>query len=428
MYFCLDTFGRFFLILVTVVWILAGIFSVEYLKHENHKKRYWFFYLISYLVLVGLGSAGNLLTMYVFFEFLTIASFPLVMHNQSKEAIMAGLKYMLYSFFGAYMALFGVFFLYRYADVSRFVEGGSLRMDLVTGHETLLLVCAALMIGGFGVKAGLFPLHAWLPTAHPVAPAPASAILSGIIVKAGVFVLIRVIFYVFGAEFIRGTWVQYLFLTLTLITVLMGSVLAFGEKVLKKRLAYSTVSQLSYILFGIALLNGEGLTGSLMHVTAHAFIKSALFLCAGAMIYKTGLTRVEQLRGIGKKMPVTLWCFTIASLGLIGIPPTAGFISKWHLASGALQAVEASGGIGVFGYIGPVILLISALLTAGYLLPVTIQGFFPGEDYECAPEEKCEANGLMLVPLVVLASATLVIGMFPGGLLEIFQRVVNGLF
>lgn len=418
----LDGFGKLFLSIVTIVWILAGIFSFTYMKHEKKEKRYFGFYLITFGVLVGLGCAGNLITMYAFYEFMTLVSFPLVIHNQSREAVMAGLKYLFYSFFGAYMALFGLFFLCRYTTTLTFTPGGTLNMELAAGHETLLLVAACLMIVGFGVKAGMFPLHAWLPTAHPVAPAPASAALSGIIVKAGVLAIVRVIFYLFGADFIRDTWVQYLFLTLSLITVFIGSMLAFREKVLKKRLAYSTVSQLSYILFGIALLNPVGLTGSMLHMVAHAFIKCALFLCAGAIIFQTGLTNVDDLKGIGKKMPLTIWCFTIVSLGLIGIPPTGGFISKWYLATGALDS-----GIAGFQYAGPVILLISALLTAGYLLPVTIKGFFPGDDYDYAKLEKCEPCKWMTVPLVILAALSVIMGMFPNGLISYIQTIVAGI-
>lgn len=418
----LDGFGKLFLAIVSIVWILAGCFSFTYMKHEQKEKRYFGFYLITFGVLIGLGCAGNLVTMYAFFEFMTLASFPLVIHNQSREAVMAGLKYLFYSFFGAYMALFGLFFLCRYTTTLTFTPGGTLNMELVAGHETLLLVAACLMIVGFGVKAGMFPLHAWLPTAHPVAPAPASAALSGIIVKAGVLAVVRVVFYLFGADFLRGTWVQYLFMTLSLITVFMGSMLAYREKVLKKRLAYSTVSQLSYILFGIALLTPAGFTGSVLHMVAHAFIKCALFLCAGAIIYKTGITTVDGLRGIGKKMPLTIWCFTIVSLGLIGIPPTGGFISKWYLAAGALDS-----GIAGFQYAGPIVLLVSALLTAGYLLPVTIQGFFPGDDFDYDKLEKCEPDKWMTVPIVILTVLSVVIGMFPNGLLDSIQTIAAGL-
>lgn len=415
-YFKIDKLGQLFVVIVTVVWVLAGIFSFEYMKHEKNEKRYFGFYLIVYGILVALDFSGNLVTFYMFYEFMTLLSMPLVLHTLTHESIMAGLKYMFYSFAGAYMALFGLYFLFRYGNTLTFTPGGVLDMNLVQGNETLLLITVFLMLIGFGVKAGMFPLHAWLPTAHPVAPAPASAALSGIIVKAGVLGMIRVVYYMFGADFIRGTWVQTAWLTLALITVFMGSMLAYQEKILKKRLAYSTVSRISYILFGIALLNPIGMTGALLHVTAHAFVKSTLFLTAGAIIYKTGKTRVDELTGIGKQMPVTMWCYTFVSLALIGIPPTGGFISKWFLGTGAL-----SSGIPVFSWLGPVVLLVSALLTAGYLLPITVKGFFPGAD---APAyKKDEPAKTMVIPVVILTILAVVIGMFPNGLVEYITQI-----
>ena len=407
-YFKLDTLGRYFSFLFTVVWILAGFFSFEYMKKEQKEKRYFGFYLIVFGVLLGLDFAGNLITMYLFYEFMTLTSLPLVLHTQTKEAVMAGLRYLFFSFAGAYMALFGVYFICRYGTTLTFTAGGVIPAAVLQEHRTLFLVVTMCMLIGFGVKAGMFPLHAWLPAAHPVAPGPASAVLSGIIVKGGVLALIRVVYQMIGADFLRGTWVQTAWMTLALITVFMGSMLAFREPVLKKRLAYSTVSQLSYILFGLAVLQPQALTGALLHVSAHEFIKVALFLCAAAVIYRTGCKRVEELRGIGKGMPVTLWCYTIVSLGLIGIPPASGFISKWSLAAGSLAS-----GIPVFSWLGPVVLLVSALLTAGYLLPVTMQGFFPGEEYDASRFAGKEPSYWMLVPLLALAVVTVWIGLFP---------------
>lgn len=426
--FKLDALGKIFMSVVTVVWICAGFFSFSYMKHEKNERRFYGFYLITFGVLMGLAQSGNLVTMYAFYEFMTLASFPMVIHNQSKEAVMAGLKYLFYSFFGAYMALFGVFFLCGYAQTLTFMPGGILSEAMISEHGQILLIVAGLMILGFSVKAGMFPLHAWLPAAHPVAPSSASAVLSGVIVKGGVFAIFRVVFYVFGADFLRGTWVQKLFLVLSLLTVFMGSMLAFGEDVLKKRLAYSTVSQLSYILFGIALLDPTAVSGSRLHLIGHALIKSTLFLCAGAIICQSGMTKVSELRGIGRRMPVTIWCFTIASLGLIGIPPTCGFISKWYLAMGALES-----GIPIFQYAGPVILIISAILTAGYLLPVTIKGFFPGEPCQEAADgqkvwKKCEGDVLMLIPLVVLTALSVFLGMFPNTILGYVEKILAVIF
>lgn len=421
-YFRIDETGTVFALLTIIVMLCAGFFSFEYMKHEEREGRYYGYYLMVFGVLNALCFAGNLITFYLFFECLTLSSMPLVLHSGSKEAIMAGLKYLFYSLCGAYGALFGIYFIYRSSDTLTFTAGGVLNASASASQGEFLLLVAFIMLLGFGVKAGMFPMHAWLPTAHPVAPAPASAALSAVIVKSGVLAALRTVYYIFGADFLRGTWVQIGWMTLTLTTVLLGSMLAYKEPVLKKRLAYSTVSQLSYILFGLAVMDGTSLTGSLLHVLAHGFIKAALFLCAGAIIYKTGKTRVEQLRGIGKEMPLTMWCYTFVSLGLIGIPPTGGFVSKWYLAVGSLKS-----GVPVFAVLGPVILLISALLTAGYLLPPAIHGFFPGSDFDYSRLQKQEPCKLMTVPILILTVLSVLIGLFPGVITDYLANIVSTL-
>ncbi len=419
---CFDRIGKMFAVVFVSVWVLAGIYSFEYMKHEDHNKRYFAFYLMSLGILMGLCGAENIITFYAFYELMTIATFALVIHNQSKEAIHAALKYLFYSFAGAYMVLFGIYFLY---------------------HDTVMdpKIPLFFMILGFSVKAGMFPLHGWLPTAHPVAPAPASAVLSGIIVKAGVLGILRTFLFAFPDISFAGTNVQTVFLILSIITIFMGSMLAYREKLLKKRLAYSTVSQVSYILFGIFAADAEGLAmkGALIHVAAHAAIKCVLFLVAGAIIYHTGCTYVDELRGLGKKMPVLMWCYTIASLGLIGIPPFGGYAGKWYLGLGAL----APSGPGVLGVIGVAVLMISALLTAGYLLPISIEAFLPGKDFKeenLTPERPSdtrlgagneadkkifapaylkgsEPKIIMLIPVIILTLLSVLIGIFPEVLL-----------
>ena len=418
--FKVDEISIIFVIMTIVIFVCAGFFSFEYMKHEEKEKRYYGFYMIVFGVLIALCFAGNLITFYLFFELLTLTSMPLVLHNGSKEAIMAGLKYLFYSFCGAYMALFGLYFIERYGNTLTFSPGGVISSAAAAGHGGILLGIAMVMLIGFGVKAGMFPMHAWLPSAHPVAPAPASAVLSAVIVKAGILAVVRVVYYIFGASFLRGSWVQTAWMVLALLTVFMGSMLAYREPVLKKRLAYSTVSQLSYILFGLAVMDSGSVTGGLLHVLCHGFIKSTLFLCAGAIIYMTGKTRVDQLRGIGKEMPLLMWCYTIASLGLIGIPPTGGFISKWYLAEGALES-----GIPGFRWVGPVILLISALLTAGYLLPITIQGFFPGADYDYESFKKKEPSRYMTIPVLILTILSVLIGLFPEYLVNYLSQIIG---
>ena len=433
-YFYIDDISRLFVTFVSIIWVLAGIYSCVYMEHEGEEKRYFGFYLIVYGVLVALDFSGNLVTFYLFYELMTLTSMPLVLHNGSKEAIMASLKYLFYSMCGAYLALFGIFFMYKYCGSLSFTAGGTLDVTLVQGNETILLIAVFAMLIGFGAKAGMFPLHAWLPTAHPVAPSPASAVLSGIIVKCGVLGIVRVVYYIIGTDFIRGTWVQTAWMCLTLLTVFMGSLLAFREPVFKKRLAYSTVSQISYILFGLASMTTTAFSGAMIHTVAHAFIKCTLFLVAGVFIFQCGKTRVEELDGIGKQMPKTLWCYTFASLALIGIPPTSGFISKWYLAQGALESE-----IGVFRYLGPIVLLISALLTAGYLLPIVMRGFFPGKDWKPEAEAKNEKKAkhaavkqlepsmMMLVPIIILAAVAVLLGVFPNPLTTFVNNIAASL-
>ena len=415
-YFHVDGVSSLFVTFVSIIWVCVAIYAFTYMKHEGEEKRFFGFFLMVYGILVALDFAGNLVTLYLFYELMTLASMPLVLHNGSREAIMGALKYLFYSMCGAYLALFGIFFLYQNASTLEFVAGGTL--SIAPGQESILRIAIFCMLIGFGAKAGMFPLHSWLPTAHPVAPSPASAVLSAVIVKSGVLAIVRTVYYVIGTDFLRGTWVQTAWMVLTLITVFQGSLLAYREPVFKKRLAYSTVSQVSYILFGLSLLSPEGMTGALLHTVFHAFIKCTLFLTAGIFIFQTGKTRVEDYTGYGKRMPKTLWCYTFASLALIGIPPASGFISKWHLAEGALSA-----DVGVFGIVGPTILLVSALLTAGYLLPVTMKGFFPGKDVVLADQNVQEPSAGMWIPLMVLAALTLLLGIVPGPLVSFVSRI-----
>lgn len=420
-YFRVDDLGLLFFTIETVLWIAGGVFSLAYMKQEKNKGRYYGAYLLVYGTLQGLNFAGNMITFYLFYELMTLLSAPLVFHYQTKEVLMAGLKYLFYSIFGACLILFGFFLLSPYGNGLTFTASGILAGENLAGKEALVLLASFCMILGFCVKAGMFPFQGWLPTAHPEAPAPASAVLSAVIVKMGILGTIRTVYYVVGVDRLRGTWVQSIWLTLTLITVFMGSVLAYREKLLKKRLAYSTVSQASYILFGLALMNPPSMLGALFHVVGHALYKGVLFLFAGAVIHETGKERVEQLRGIGRQMPLTLWSFTFASLGLIGIPPTAGFLSKWYLATGALESKAA-----VFSWLGPVILLISAVFTAGYLLPISIEGFLPGDSF--GEKRRREPSWLMLLPILILTLIVLAVGLFPGSALERLGKITEAVF
>ena len=364
-----DTLGRCFLAVTILLYTCVLFYSFEYMKMEERIPTFYAFYLISMGALIAECFAGNLVTMYLSFEFLTLTSMPLVLHERTKEAVAAGLKYLFYSVAGAMMGLLAIFFVYHVAkNPELFVYGGFMDPSKYTGEETVLLAAVLAGIVGFGAKAGMYPLHGWLPTAHPA---------------------------------------QLAWMCLATLTILMGSTMAFGEENLKKRLAYSTVSQISYIMLSLSLLTDAGLRGGLLHVFSHACAKGCLFLVAGVFIYKLRIRRVTELMGIGRTMPLTLACFTLASISLVGIPPMGGFTSKWAIATAAMDS-----GAGVFAVLGPVVLLISALLTAGYLLPVMVDGYFPGMVTGYEDDEKAEPNALMLIPMFILCAGSLLVGVF----------------
>ena len=418
----LDGAGKLFLAVASYGFLITAVYGFRYLEHGGRETSFFAWFLLSLAALAGMDLSKNLITMYLFFEALTLLSMPLVLHDRTKESIRAALKYLFYSIAGAFLALAAIFFLAACSGSLDFKAGGNLNPEKLQGHETALRIAVFLGVIGFGAKAGLYPLHGWLPTAHPVAPAPASAVLSGIIAKAGVFAILRTVYYSVGVSFLAGTWVQLAWLGLALLTVFMGSMMAYREKVFKKRLAYSSVSQISYVLTGLFLLTPEGALGGLLHVVFHATIKLCLFMTAGSFIVVTGKHKVDELRGYGKIMPKTLWAFTIAALALIGIPPASGFVSKWYLAVGALHS-----GLPVYSWLAPVILLISALLTAGYLLPITIDGFFPGKDCPPLPPKNDEGGILMWGPIALLSALALLLGLFSGPLAEAVSALTKAM-
>lgn len=410
----LDLFGAVVCVLVTVCWLLTIPFSSVYMPHSGDEMRYYAFLFITEAALLGTALAADFITLYLFFELTTLFSAPLVLHERNRNALIGAGKYLYYSVGGAFVALFGIVVLFSGGVDLRFAAGGH-----AAALTPLMLIGVFCVILGFGAKAGLYPLHNWLPTAHPAAPAPASALLSGLITKAGVIAIVRFLFFTLQPAALRGTWVQTVCVILMLVTVFMGSLMGCFEKVLKKRLAYSSISQISYVLLGLLLLSGDALTGSILQMLFHAAAKIALFQCAGAVILLTGRTRVDELRGLGRKMPLVFIAFALASLSLVGIPPFGGFWSKWYLATAALEALP-----GFLSYAVPVVLLLSALLTAGYLFAPVISAFFPGEK----PVEEVHLHGnpnapaLLLSPLV-LGAATGLLGFFPDALVTLAQSI-----
>lgn len=418
--FHMDGLGCVFGSLISVLWPIATFYAFEYMKHEGKENTFFTFFTMTYGITVGIAFASNLMTLYLFYEMLTFVTLPLVMHGMSKKSVFAGRRYVTYSVGGAAFAFIGIAFILTFGDSIHFQYGGVLN-GTYSEIQTLLLQGAYVLTAfGFGVKAAVFPFYKWLPTAS-VAPTPVTALLHAVaIVKAGAFAIIRITYYSFGTEFLRGTFAQYIMMGVALVTILFGSTMALKEQHLKRRLAYSTISNLSYIVFGASLMSPEGLTGALTHMVVHGVVKITLFFCAGAVLYKTGQEYIHDMRGMGKRMPVTFACFTLASAALVGVPPLPGFLSKWNLAAGALAEKN------LLAYAGVVVLLISAVLTAIYLFLVVFKVCFPSKTGVQPETNRCEANGYMTVPLVLLCILIVLLGVCAQPLTEMFSVIAKG--
>jgi multicomponent Na+:H+ antiporter subunit D len=303
--------------------------------------------------------------------------------------------------------------------------------ELTSGYDSkLLLLSYIVMFLGFGVKSALVPFHSWLPSAM-VAPTPVSALLHAVaVVKSGIFSLMRITYFVFGASVVKDLGAPKFLVPFVVITVVMGSLLALHQDHLKKRLAYSTISQLGYMILGILLLNPIGLMGAMLQMINHAVIKITLFFIVGSITHETGKKYIHQINGLGKQMPVTFICFSIAAISLIGIPPTNGFVSKWFLGLGALEANNMF-------YV--VILLLSAFLTAAYLLPITVTAFFTNQskasDTEGVESDtsanlnlNLDSNKMMLLPIVILTFVIVMLGLFPNPVINFINPIISDAF
>ena len=412
----LDGLGRVFSGMVAFLWPLATLYAFEYMERQGHENTFFGFYLLSFGVTLGIAFAEDLMTLYVFYELLTLATLFLVTHGMSARGVYAGRKYAYYSLGGAALGFVALAVLTHYAGSPDFVMGGS--PALKGAPLTVLLPVFVLGFFGFGVKAAVFPLHGWLPTAS-VAPTPVTSLLHAVaVVKAGAFAVIRLAYYCYGAELLHGTWVQTVCLSVSIFTIVFGSAMAVRERHLKRRLAYSTMSNLSYVLFGAMLLTVDGLRGSLMHMLFHALMKISLFSCVGAMMVKTGREYVEDLRGLGKRMPVTVAVFAFCSVELVGIPPFVGFQSKWALAQAALSAG------GVAPLVGVGALLISAILTAIYLFVPVVVAYTPDA---AAVAGNDDPGWRMKLPLYVLCALMLALAFFSAPLCDFLGQVAAGL-
>ncbi len=418
--FHIDGLGSVFAGLISVLWPLATLYAFEYMEHHGKENTFFAFYTMTYGVTVGIAFAGNLMTLYMFYEMLTLVTLPLVMAGMSREAIIAGRKYILYSMGGAALAFIGFIFIFTYGTSMNFVPGGVLTGAAVEGREVLLRIVYVLAVLGFGVKAAIFPFHGWLPTAS-IAPTPVTALLHAVaVVKAGAFAIIRITYYSYGTDFLKGTIAQHVVMGFAIVTIVFGSVRAAKEPHFKRRLAYSTVSNLSYIVFGASLMSPLGFTAALSHMIFHALIKITLFFCAGAVLVKTRREFVRELNGMGYKMPITFVTFTIGALSLIGVPPFAGFISKWNLCTAAIAEGSLMAYIGVGG------LLVSAFFTAVYMMGVVFRAYFPREDFDMNTIKKIKDPSIrMTLPFVVFTAGMIAMCFAAPKLLNYFEMIAT---
>lgn len=419
--FKIDGMTMVFAGLVSLLWPLAILYAAEYMEHEKKQNMFFMFYSMTYGVTLGIAFASDMLSMYFFYEVLTLVTVPLVMYTLSREAILASRKYLYYSLGGAAFALMALVFIIVYGDTCEFVLGGVMNMEAIGDKVPLLLWIYLFAFLGFGVKAAIWPLCEWLPQAG-VAPTPVTALLHAVaVVKAGVFAMIRLTYYSFGTEFLRGTWVQYVVMAFAIITIVYGCSRAVKETHIKRRLAYSTVSNLSYIIFGITIMTPQGLVGALSHLIFHAVMKICLFFCAGAFMHKTGKSHVYEMDGLGRKMPIVFGTFTIAGLGLMGVPGLAGFVSKWNLAQAAVESENMLAYVGIAG------ILISAFLTALYIMNVVIRAFFPSRQ-AVVLEHAQDPSWKMNVPLIIFAVAVVVLGIYTQPLMGFLEAVAQGIY
>jgi multicomponent Na+:H+ antiporter subunit D len=415
--FRVDAFGLLFALGASLLWILTSCYSIGYMRslQEHAQTRYFTCFALALSATIGVAFSANLFTLFLFYEALTMVTYPLVAHKETEEAKSGARTYLVYLLGAAKLFLMAAIILtYNVAGTLDFKEGGILTLTHVSEQPMLLFLIFTLFLFGFA-KNALMPLHSWLPAAM-VAPTPVSALLHAVaVVKTGVFSTLRIFLFVFGAQSMDALGANNLALIVASVTILVASVLALSQDNLKARLAYSTVSQLSYIILGGALLTAGGVLGGMIHISNHAVSKITLFLCAGSIYVSTRKTEISQLSGLAKQMPWTMAAFAVASLGIIGIPLTSGFISKWYLVTGTIN----QGHWLVMG-----VFLAGSLLSAAYLGPIIYKVYFEKGDQA---NDDIREVPWMVVPLVITATASVVLGIFPAPVMELARTIRDSL-
>lgn len=399
-----DAMGMLFVGLSSVLWLLTTVYAIGYLEGSPHRSRFFGFFSLCVTSTMGVALAGDLITFVIFYELLTLSTYPLVVHRGTAEALRAGKVYLQYTIPGGALLLVGVVWLHALAGSVEFAERGVLA-GISEPDRPALLAIFAILIAGLGVKTALVPLHGWLPVAM-VAPAPVSALLHAVaVVKAGAFGIVRVAYDVYGVEFAARLGVLEPLAWVAGLTIVYGSLRALAQDDLKRRLAYSTVSQVSYIVLGIGILGPLATIGGVVHLVHQGLMKITLFFCAGDLAETLGIHRISEMNGVGRRMPWSMAAFTVAALGMIGVPPIAGFISKWYLGLGAIAAKD---------YWALLVLAASTVLNAAYFLPILRRiWFLPASGEWPKPEkDQLETRPTLLVPTLTTALFSLAAGLF----------------
>ena len=413
--FRVEPLGMLFALIASGLWIVNSLYSIGYMRGNNeaHQTRFFVCFALALSATMGIAFSGNLLTLFIFYELLTLSTYPLVTHHGTEKARDGGLVYLgLLLSTSTLFLLPALVFIWYIAGTTDFTVGGILADKLKPGELALLL---ALCVFGIG-KAALMPFHRWLPAAM-VAPTPVSALLHAVaVVKAGVFSVVKVVVYTFGIDTLAQAGATDWLVALAGFTIIAASVVALTADNLKRRLAYSTISQLSYVTMAAALLAPLSLIGAVLHIAAHAVGKITLFFAAGAIYTAAHKTEVSQLDGIGRRMPWTMGAFAIAALSMIGLPPAAGFISKWYMLSGAMEAQH---------WLAVSVIILSTLLNAGYFLPIVYRAFFVAPPADPHGHPHGEAPLLMVIALTATAAGTVLLFFFPDVPLALARQMLN---
>lgn len=411
-----DAFGVFFAIIASGLWIFTSFYSIGYMRglKEHKQTRYFSYFAVCLSSTIGIAFAANLITFIIFYEILTIATYPLVIHKETEMAIKAGRKYLAYTLTAGVFLIAASAWTFQIKGNLDFVPGGLLQgISLTAGIVVPLFF---LFLAGVGVKASIMPFHSWLPAAM-AAPTPVSALLHAVaVVKSGVFGVVRITTFVFGPGLMKQFRLDTILIVFASVTILVGSLMALKQDNLKKRLAYSTIAHLSYIVLGAGLVGSTALIGGMLHIAFHATMKITLFFCAGAIYVNLHRENISELNGIGKVMPWTMGAFTVASIGLAGIPPVNGFISKWYLGAGAIESGHN---------IIVLVLVLSGILNAAYFFPIVQRAFFRrGKDLK----DHKEASPFMVVPLVITAALSILFGIFPDLFFKFFKLAARAAY